>query len=95
MPDCTVLRVAVPHAVFMAMPHGLAASLVPAFLEAGTRVFDLSADCRLKDPEVYATWYGKEHDAPWLLQEAVYGLTELYRKHLPGARLVAVPICCI
>jgi N-acetyl-gamma-glutamyl-phosphate reductase len=56
-------------------------------------VIDLSADCRLKDPVVYRQWYDKEHDAPDLLREAVYGLPELYRKHLAGAGLVANPGC--
>ena len=79
--------------VFMAMPHGLAAAAIPPFLDAGCRVIDLSADCRLKDANVYREWYGKEHDAPSLLPEAIYGLTELYRRHLPGARIVAVPGC--
>jgi N-acetyl-gamma-glutamyl-phosphate reductase len=79
--------------VFMAMPHGMAAALVPAFLERGSRVIDLSADCRLKDAAVYRKWYDREHDAPDLLREAVYGLTELYRRHLPGVRLVANPGC--
>ncbi len=79
--------------VFMAMPHGLSVSVVPAFLEAGARVVDLSADYRLKDPSLYGEWYQMEHAAPQLLEEAVYGLTELYRSHLPGARLVANPGC--
>jgi len=79
--------------VFMAMPHGLAAALIPPFRESGARVIDLSADCRLKDPAVYRHWYDKEHDAPELLREAVYGLPELYRRHLAGAGLVANPGC--
>jgi len=79
--------------VFLAVPHGLAASVIPAFLDAGCRVIDLSADCRLKDPQVYREWYDKAHDAPDLLHQAEYGLTELYRRHLPDARLVANPGC--
>jgi len=79
--------------VFLAMPHGLAAALIGPFRRAGARVIDLSADCRLKDPAVYRQWYDREHDAPALLAEAVYGLPELYRKHLAGAGLVANPGC--
>lgn len=79
--------------VFMAMPHGLALSVVPEFLKAGSRVIDLSADYRLKNPAVYEQWYQKKHEAPELLQEAVYGMPELYRTHLQKARLVANPGC--
>ena len=79
--------------VFTATPHGVALSLVPGFLEAGCRVIDVSADFRLKDPKSYEEWYQKKHTAPDLLEEAVYGLTELYRAGLPGARIVANPGC--
>ena len=79
--------------VLMAMPHGLAVSVVPEFLKTGGRVIDLSADYRLKDPLVYEQWYQTRHEAPDLLQEAVYGLPEVYRKHLKEARLVANPGC--
>lgn len=80
-------------AAFLCMPHGVSVSLVSDFLEAGCRVVDLSADYRLKDRAVYEAWYETEHTAPALLGEAVYGLTELYRRHLPGARLCANPGC--
>ena len=56
------------------------------------RVVDLSADFRLRDPAVYAEWY-REHPNPELIAEAVYGLPELYREQLRGARLVANPGC--
>ncbi len=79
--------------VFLAVPHGVAVSIVPEFLERGCRVIDLSADYRLKDASTYEAWYGKRHTAPELLAEAVYGLTELYRAELGGARLVANPGC--
>jgi N-acetyl-gamma-glutamyl-phosphate reductase len=80
-------------AVFMAMPHGVAVAATSRFFEGGARVIDLSADYRLKDPAVYQQWYQKKHDAPALLAEAVYGLAELNRERLKGARLVAVPGC--
>ncbi|MCS7234617.1 MAG: N-acetyl-gamma-glutamyl-phosphate reductase [Armatimonadota bacterium] len=79
--------------VFVALPHGMALQVVPELLSAGTRVVDLGADFRLKDPAAYARWYKQEHTAPGLLDEAVYGLTELYRPRVRGARLVANPGC--
>jgi N-acetyl-gamma-glutamyl-phosphate reductase len=56
-------------------------------------VIDLSADYRLVDPDVYALWYGTDHTSPDLLGEAVFGLPELDRTRLAGARLVACPGC--
>ncbi|MDX1568668.1 MAG: N-acetyl-gamma-glutamyl-phosphate reductase [Longimicrobiales bacterium] len=79
--------------VFLAVPHGLAMELAASLLERGVRVIDLSADFRLKDPGVFAKWYGTEHKAPELLPEAVYGLTELHRDEVSEARLVANPGC--
>jgi len=79
--------------VFMAVPHGTAAPIASELLRRGRRVIDLSADFRLRDPAVWARWYGHEHRAPELLGTAVYGLPELYRKRLRTAHLVAVPGC--
>ncbi|MGH2924009.1 MAG: N-acetyl-gamma-glutamyl-phosphate reductase, partial [Solirubrobacterales bacterium] len=59
---------------------------------AGVRVVDLSADFRIRDPELYARWYG-EHPAPELIADAVYGLTELNRDRIADAGLVANPGC--
>lgn len=78
--------------VFSALPHGASAPLVRDVLADGRRALDISADFRLRDPAVYARWYG-EHAAPELLPEAVYGLPEIYRESLHHARLVAVPGC--
>jgi N-acetyl-gamma-glutamyl-phosphate reductase len=80
-------------AVFLCLPHGAAAPTAVIALGAGAKVIDLSADFRLRDPAAYARWYKLEHPAPDLLWEAVYGLTELVRAQLPGARLVANPGC--
>jgi N-acetyl-gamma-glutamyl-phosphate reductase len=82
----------VAEIVFSALPHGTAAPLVADLVRRGRRVLDLSADFRLRDATVYARWYG-EHPCPELLRDAVYGLPELYRDRLHGARLVAVPGC--
>lgn len=72
-------------AVFLAVPHTAAMSQVPALLEAGISVFDLSADYRLRDPEVYEHWYETEHTSPELLQKAAFGLPELFRSDIARA----------
>jgi N-acetyl-gamma-glutamyl-phosphate reductase len=79
-------------AAVVAYPHGAAAPVVSALVEREVRVVDLSADFRLRDAAVYGEWY-REHLAPDLLEDAVYGLPELYRHLLPGADLVANPGC--
>jgi N-acetyl-gamma-glutamyl-phosphate reductase len=79
-------------AAVVAYPHGAAAPLVAELRARGVRVVDLSADFRLHDAAVYGSWY-REHEAPELLGEAVYGLPELYREELRGASLVANPGC--
>jgi N-acetyl-gamma-glutamyl-phosphate reductase len=79
--------------VFFATPHGVAHALAGELLQAGTRVIDLSADFRLVDPVEWAQWYGQAHGAPELLGEAVYGLPEVNRDAIRGARLIAVPGC--
>jgi N-acetyl-gamma-glutamyl-phosphate reductase len=78
--------------VFTALPHKAAMGVVPQLLKAGKKVVDLSADYRLRDVAVYEAWYDK-HTSPGLLDEAVYGLPELYRKQICGARLIANPGC--
>jgi N-acetyl-gamma-glutamyl-phosphate reductase len=78
--------------VFTALPHAASARAVKVLLEAGLLVVDLSADFRLKDAATYEKWYG-EHPAAELLERAVYGLPELHRGELAGARLLAAPGC--
>ena len=78
--------------VFTAVPHQTAMEMVPDLLLGGARVVDLSADFRLTDPGVYAAWY-QPHTAPELLDDAVYGLPELFRPYITSARLVANPGC--
>lgn len=72
-------------AVFLAVPHTAAMSQVPALLEAGISVFDLSADYRLKDAAVYKRWYATEHTSPELLEKAAFGLPELFASELARA----------
>jgi N-acetyl-gamma-glutamyl-phosphate reductase len=78
--------------IFTALPHQASMDIIPALLERGVRVVDLSADYRLRDPEVYGMWYSA-HKTPELLKEAVYGLPEFYREQIRSARLVANPGC--
>ncbi len=80
--------------VFLALPNGLAMEIVPGALRAGKRVVDLSGDFRLP-PGVYEAWYRIPHKSPDLYREAVYGLPELHREELGGARLVANPGCYV
>ncbi len=79
-------------AVFCGLPHGTAQDIIAALPES-VKVIDMSADFRLKDREIYAKWYGREHSAAHLLQNAVYGLTEFYGEAIARARLVACPGC--
>lgn len=79
--------------VFFATPHGVAMAQAPALLAAGVKVIDLAADFRLKDRAVFEKWYGIEHSAPELLEQAVYGLPELNRGAIAAATLVANPGC--
>ncbi len=78
--------------VFCALPHGTTQEVVAA-LPRNLKIIDLSADFRLADIESYATWYGHQHRAPALQAEAVYGLTEINRATIAGARLIANPGC--
>jgi N-acetyl-gamma-glutamyl-phosphate reductase len=79
-------------AVFLAMPHGVSAQLDAKVEAAGKAVVDLSADLRLDTPESYKQWYGHEHPHPELLPTP-YGLPEINRDKLKGARRVAAPGC--
>jgi N-acetyl-gamma-glutamyl-phosphate reductase len=79
-------------AAIVAYPHGASAPVVAALRGAGAKVVDLSADFRLRDLPLYERWYGS-HGAPELLVDAVYGLTELNRKRIAKAELVANPGC--
>ena len=78
--------------VFSCLPHGASAAAVAALAAKGRLVVDLSADFRLRDAAEFATWYGP-HPHPELLERAVYGLPELHREALRGARLIASPGC--
>jgi len=79
-------------AAIVAYPHGASSGVVASLRARGVRIVDLSADFRLRDLDVYRRWYGA-HEAPELIDGAVYGLTELYREHVADAELVANPGC--
>ncbi|HET7198992.1 MAG TPA: N-acetyl-gamma-glutamyl-phosphate reductase [Burkholderiales bacterium] len=79
--------------VFFATPNGVAMNEARAVLEAGARIVDLSADFRLRDVAEWERWYGVKHGSPELAAEAVYGLCEVNRERIRGARLVANPGC--
>lgn len=79
--------------VFFATPNGTAMNSVRELLDAGVRVIDLAADFRLADPALWQQWYGMPHACPDLLGDAIYGLPEMNRAAVRGARLVANPGC--
>ncbi len=79
--------------VFFATPNGVAMQQTRQLLEAGARVVDLAADFRIADVAVWEKWYGMQHACPDLVAEAVYGLPEVNRDAIRGARLVANPGC--
>jgi N-acetyl-gamma-glutamyl-phosphate reductase len=78
--------------VFTAVPHQAAMGMIPAFLEQGCKVVDLSADFRFQDAAIYEKWY-QPHTATALLAETVYGLPELHREEVRRTRLVGNPGC--
>lgn len=81
--------------LFLGLPHEASLSLAPELVGRVGCVIDLSAAYRLKDAGHYPTYYGFDHDQPGLLAEAVYGLPELHRDALKGARLIATPGCYV
>ncbi|TRZ49778.1 N-acetyl-gamma-glutamyl-phosphate reductase [bacterium] len=79
--------------VFLALPHTASIDFVPRLLSAGKKVVDLSADYRLKDIKVYDTFYETAHKDKAHIDEAIYGLPELYREDIKHAQLIANPGC--
>ncbi len=79
--------------LFLALPHGKAMEKIDGFAEAAERIVDLSADFRLRDPADYPKWYGTEHPAPEWLARFVYGVPELHRPELAGARYASGTGC--
>ena len=79
--------------VFCGLPHGVSMGSVPDFRGAVGHIVDLGSDFRLHDATLYPEWYGAEHTCPELLDEAVYGLPELFRDKIAGAELIAATGC--
>ena len=79
--------------VFFATPHAVSMNTVPALLDRGIKIIDLSADFRLSDIALWESWYGTPHTAPALVSSAVYGLPEVNREAIREANLVACPGC--
>ncbi|HWU84710.1 MAG TPA: N-acetyl-gamma-glutamyl-phosphate reductase [Rhodocyclaceae bacterium] len=79
--------------VFFATPHGVAMKQSRELLDAGVRIVDLAADYRLQDTAAFEKWYGMPHAEPELLKESVYGLPEVNRQKIKGARIVGNPGC--
>lgn len=79
--------------VFFATPNGVAMGQARPLVDAGVKVIDLSADFRLKDIATWERWYKMKHAAPDLVAQAVYGLPEINREMIRGARLIANPGC--
>ena len=79
--------------VFGCLPHGASMDAIAPLLERKLRVVDLSADYRLRDPNVYAQWYGESHHDLANLAKAVYGLPEIYGDDIKQAQLIANPGC--
>ncbi len=89
----SVDRLAECDLVFFATPNGVAMRQAPELLARGVKVIDLAADFRLKSAREWEQWYAEPHACPELLEEAVYGLPEMYRDQIRAARLVANPGC--
>lgn len=79
--------------IFTATPQGFLAGVLTEEILSKTKIVDLSADYRIKDVSVYEEWYKIEHKSPQFIEEAVYGLCEVNREKVKGARLVANPGC--
>jgi len=91
VPDFKLLKTC--DLVFFATPNGTAMTMTRELLEAGVKIIDLAADFRLRDEVLWSQWYGMAHSCPDLLAEAVYGLPEVNREQIKGARLLANPGC--
>ena len=79
--------------IFTATPQGFLAGVLTEEILSKVKIIDLSADFRIKDVKTYEKWYKIEHRSPQFIEEAVYGLCELNRDKIKGARLIANPGC--
>ena len=79
--------------LFLALPHGMAQTRLGAFRHLSPRIIDTSSDFRLRDAQIYKTWYGHDHACPELLGASVYGIPELHREAVRAASLVSGAGC--
>lgn len=79
--------------IFFATPAGVSKEMIPQFVERGVRCIDVSGDFRLKDPEKYATWYKQSPAEEKYVQQAVYGLSEIFAEAIKEATILANPGC--
>jgi len=86
---CTPDDVEPCDVLFLAMPHGKAAGQIERFANRAELIVDLSADFRLRDPDMYREWYGEDHPATGMLDRFVYGLPETRREELRDARYIS------
>jgi N-acetyl-gamma-glutamyl-phosphate reductase, common form len=92
-PDMAALKQC--DVVFFATPNGTAMHMTRELLDAGVRIIDLAADFRIPDIALWEKWYGMTHACPDLVAQAVYGLPEMNRAAIKGARLLANPGCYV
>lgn len=92
-PDAQQVHAAGAEVAFLALPHGVSAEFAKPLLDLGIKVIDLSADFRLRSPELYSEFYDHPHPFPELLAEAVYALPEIRADEIKNARLIACPGC--
>src|SRR3989441_222280 len=79
--------------LFLALPHGMAQQRLADFQRLSARIIDLSSDFRLRDAQLYKTWYDHDHTCPEMLSTFVYGVPELHRQRLAAAQLVTGAGC--
>jgi N-acetyl-gamma-glutamylphosphate reductase len=92
-PDAEQVHASGAQVAFLALPHGVSAEFAKPLLDLGIKVIDLSADFRLRSPDLYAEFYDHPHPHPELLAEAVYALPEVRADEIKTARLIACPGC--
>ena len=90
---CSINEVENVDVLFLALPHGKTASMMPGLMKKAKYVIDLSSDFRLHSREAYKKWYGHEHTCPELLDKFVYGIPELHREEMKSATYISSAGC--
>lgn len=79
--------------VFLATPAGIAKDIVPELQNTSLKVIDLSGDLRLPVQAEYEEWYGQSAAPQAILDEAVYGLAEIYKEDIQKTKIISNPGC--